>query len=123
MLDLKYQQGAGSSSAIDEEVKSANAENREVELSTAQLVSLGHTKKPLLRVIREHCLSCVGGNRAEVKRCTAVRCGFWVYRSGSNPHHKRKSSGSEHRFGSRVQPKRAAETPNPTLTTSEGSAE
>ena len=97
--------------AIDAEVRLANREGREVELDDDQLEELGHVKKPLLRVIREHCVSCMGDNRAEVKRCTAVRCGFWIYRSGANPHHKRQSSGTEHRFARRVQSERAACAP------------
>ena len=30
-----------------------------------------------------HCLECVGGNRAEVTRCTAVRCFLYPFRKGT----------------------------------------
>ena len=32
--------------------------------------------------IREKCLDCCCGNRAEVRRCTATKCPLWRYRLG-----------------------------------------
>ena len=36
----------------------------------------------LLRVIRQHCLTCMGGVASEVERCTDPRCGLFPYRLG-----------------------------------------
>jgi hypothetical protein len=49
-----------------------------------------HVKRPLLKVIRSFCLDCMGGNRAEVRRCTSTRCDLYPYRMGTNPFHKRR---------------------------------
>ena len=38
-----------------------------------------------LRAIREKCLDCCCGNRAEVKRCPAVNCTLHPYRIGKRP--------------------------------------
>lgn len=38
-----------------------------------------------LRAIREKCLDCCCGNRAEVKRCPAVKCTLYPYRMGHRP--------------------------------------
>lgn len=38
-----------------------------------------------LRAIREKCLDCCCGNRAEVKRCPAVNCTLHPYRMGHRP--------------------------------------
>jgi hypothetical protein len=56
-------------------------------MSVAELNAIGHTKRPLLRVIRANCIDCSGGSEAEVRRCAIVGCDFWPYRMGSNPFH------------------------------------
>ena len=38
-----------------------------------------------LRAIREKCLDCCCGNRAEVKRCPVVKCTLHPYRMGHRP--------------------------------------
>ena len=53
-------------------------------LGVSELQALGHTKTPLLRVVRKNCLDCAG-SQGEVRRCSVVRCPFWPYRMGSNP--------------------------------------
>jgi hypothetical protein len=40
--------------------------------------------------IRRHCLFCVDGNAAEVRRCTTIHCPFWPCRMGSNPHNPQR---------------------------------
>lgn len=72
------------------EVSAACRENRPIELPAASLEKLGHHKRNPLKAVREHCLDCHGGNRAEVRRCTSVGCSLWVYRLGSNPYSARK---------------------------------
>jgi hypothetical protein len=54
-------------------------------LTVREFETLGHTKQPLLKVIRQNCLECAGSHRAEVRRCAVKTCAFWPYRMGSNP--------------------------------------
>ena len=49
----------------------------------------GHTKKPLLKVIREKCLDCCAGQHCEVRKCHIKECPLWPYRMGKNPYHSR----------------------------------
>jgi hypothetical protein len=77
---------------IQAEVSAAN--RREVKLTPEQMSALGHVKRPVLKAIRELCLDCMGGNAAEVRRCTSVGCAVWPYRFATNPFHKRIPSKS-----------------------------
>jgi hypothetical protein len=36
----------------------------------------------LLKVIKSFCLDCVGGNKAEVKKCSAPKCSLYPHRMG-----------------------------------------
>lgn len=54
-------------------------------LSSEILGEMGHVPLPLLRVIRNFCIECCGGDRTEARRCVAVRCQLWPYRLGKNP--------------------------------------
>ena len=56
---------------VQAELKAANREHREVELTDEQLVELGHGKRPLTKIIRSFCLACQGDNAAEVRRPVA----------------------------------------------------
>jgi hypothetical protein len=78
---------------IRSEVIVANREGREVQLTDEQLAELGHHKRPLLKVIREYCVRCMGGNVAEVRRCTSVACELYVYRLARDPFRKQGGSG------------------------------
>lgn len=46
---------------------------------------IGHTKMPILKVIRSKCLDCCGGADSEVRRCPATTCELWPYRMATNP--------------------------------------
>jgi hypothetical protein len=72
---------------IEAEVVAAHKENREVELSEAQLTWLGHGKANPVKVMRRFCVACMGGNSAEVRRCTSPACALFPYRLGRNPFH------------------------------------
>jgi hypothetical protein len=72
---------------ISAEVVAAHKENRELELSGAQLTWLGHRKQNPVKVMRTFCLACMGGNSAEVRRCTSPACALFPYRLGTNPFH------------------------------------
>lgn len=50
----------------------------------------GHTKKPLLKVIRDKCLDCCVYQPSEVRLCQATDCDLWPYRMGENPFRKHK---------------------------------
>ena len=50
-------------------------------------------KKNPVKVIREHCIECMGGQESEghVKRiseCCSQDCALFEFRFGTNPHHK-----------------------------------
>lgn len=51
-----------------------------------------HTKKPLIKVIREKCLDCCVYQKAEVRLCHIQTCALWPYRMGKNPFHTRPTS-------------------------------
>jgi hypothetical protein len=71
-------------------VVSACRENREILLPASSLEALGHHRRSLTKVVRSFCMDCMGGNRAEVRRCTSVGCVLWPYRLGKNPFTRRK---------------------------------
>lgn len=52
---------------------------------TDDLISMGHTPKPILDSIRAKCVDCCGGSPSEARKCVAVRCALWPYRTGDNP--------------------------------------
>jgi hypothetical protein len=58
------------------------------QMSEAELVALGHRKRPLLAAIRQWCVDCSGGSEAEVRRCRCVACPLWPYRMNANPFHR-----------------------------------
>jgi hypothetical protein len=108
---------------VQAEVVAANREHREVELTDEQLANLGHHKRPLSKAIRSFCLDCMGGNRAEVRRCTSVGCDLFPYRMGSNPYHGRSSGFSKSAQIEPAQPERAEQPADPSNASSEGAAE
>lgn len=47
-----------------------------------------YQKRPLLKAIKLHCLSCCGGQWEEVKKCVSGKtCFLHPYRLGKNPYH------------------------------------
>lgn len=49
------------------------------------LISMGHNPVPILDSIRAKCVDCCGGSPSEARKCVAVRCPLWPYRTGANP--------------------------------------
>jgi hypothetical protein len=45
----------------------------------------GHTKMPMLKVIRVKCLDCASGQPGQVRNCAITACPLWPYRMGKNP--------------------------------------
>ena len=54
-------------------------------LEGVQLEAAGIERTTPLKAIRAHCIDCCGGNKAEVRRCVAVKCALWHLRMGTNP--------------------------------------
>jgi hypothetical protein len=125
MQNQRYTEGAASSSAIDGEVKNANRERREVALTDEQLASLGHRKRNPIKVIRAFCLSCMGDNSAEVRRCTSPGCALFPYRMGRNPYTDRKGGAgfAVPTARSPIQDERGESPANPGNGSKEGTAE
>jgi hypothetical protein len=49
-------------------------------------------RKNRKRAIREKCISCCCGNKAEVRRCPATDCPLWVFRMGVEVNGKDRSA-------------------------------
>lgn len=58
------------------------------QMDVADLGYLGHKKKNPMRLIRDFCIECSGGNQSEARKCTAYSCQLWPYRMGKNPFRK-----------------------------------
>lgn len=54
-----------------------------------------HTKKPILKAIREKCLDCCMGQHSEVRSCHIADCALWPYRMGKNPFHVRRMTNEQ----------------------------
>lgn len=54
-------------------------------MSENELNECGHFKKRWVSIMRDKCLDCCGGQQIEVKRCVAVSCALWPYRTNKNP--------------------------------------
>ena len=59
-------------------------------LEGVQLEVAGVERTTPLKAIRSHCIDCCGGNKAEVRRCVAVKCALWHLRMGTNPFQRRR---------------------------------
>jgi hypothetical protein len=64
-----------------------NSRTRRPELRQAAEDSGIQPQQPL-QAIRETCVECSGGSRAEVARCTARSCPLWPFRFGLDPWRK-----------------------------------
>lgn len=49
----------------------------------------GHTRISPMQAIRRKCVDCSGQQLAEVRRCEAVKCALWPFRSGHHPYTKK----------------------------------
>ena len=56
----------------------------------SDILSLNFRAQNPLKAIREKCLDCCCGNAAEVRKCVAVDCPSWPYRTGTNPFRKKR---------------------------------
>lgn len=44
------------------------------------------SKSDLLRIIRNHCMHCTGGQAKEVRLCESKDCLLWAFRMGKDPY-------------------------------------
>ena len=73
------------SEAIRRKLQGSLKSGSEIRLSPEEMAELGHIPKSAAKAIREFCISCMGGSRAEVARCTSVACPLWPFRFGKSP--------------------------------------
>jgi hypothetical protein len=50
-----------------------------------------------IQAIRQNCIDCSGGNRAEVARCTVTKCPLFPFRLGKNPNKRPRIMTDEQR--------------------------
>jgi hypothetical protein len=55
------------------------------QMSPGELTAMGHKRHSPIDAIRAKCLDCCGGSTNEVRRCVAVICPNWPFRTGQNP--------------------------------------
>jgi len=41
--------------------------------------------RPSVKIIRKHCLACMGGSYDLVRNCTSFECPVYIFRFGKNP--------------------------------------
>jgi hypothetical protein len=70
---------------VQDLVEAGSRDNSEIVLTRADLEKLGHGHRSPTKAMRAFCVDCMGGQFAEVKRCTSVGCSLWPYRMGKNP--------------------------------------
>jgi hypothetical protein len=54
-------------------------------MSQKELRGMGHEPMSPMAAIRAHCLDCCAGSSDEVRKCMALRCPSWPFRTGKNP--------------------------------------
>ena len=53
-------------------------------MSQTDLTNLGHEQMSPMEAIRHKCLDCAGSSE-EVRKCVALACPSWPFRTGKNP--------------------------------------
>jgi hypothetical protein len=54
-------------------------------MNSTKTANTSSCRRSPLRSIREKCIDCCGGNKAEVARCEIQSCALWPFRMGRNP--------------------------------------
>jgi hypothetical protein len=54
-------------------------------MSVDEIEALGHQRLSPMAVVRAKCLDCCAGSSDEVRKCVALACPSWPYRTGHNP--------------------------------------
>jgi hypothetical protein len=68
-----------------EEDAYGNDAGRDPRNISREVLAAYHAPVPVLRAIRAKCIDCSGGNDAEARKCTVLRCDLWPFRMGTNP--------------------------------------
>jgi hypothetical protein len=63
----------------------------------SDFLSLCYREKNPVKAIRAKCLDCCCVNAAEVRKCIAVDCPLWPFRTSLNPFRRRRALSSEQR--------------------------
>jgi hypothetical protein len=80
------------------------------QMTQADLAECGLERISRGDAIRAKCLDCCGGSPAEVRRCGAVDCALWAFRTGTDPVRETREMSDEQRVaaGARLARARAA---------------
>jgi hypothetical protein len=54
-------------------------------MTQGELRAIGHVALSPMRAIRAKCLDCCAGSSDEVRKCVAVGCQLWPFRTSKNP--------------------------------------
>ena len=54
-------------------------------MAPAELRAMGHEPMSPMEAIRARCLDCCAGSSDEVRKCTAMACPSWPFRTAKNP--------------------------------------
>jgi hypothetical protein len=54
-------------------------------MTRAEVEAIGHEPMSPIQVIRAKCLDCCAGSSDEVRKCVAMACPLWPFRTGKNP--------------------------------------
>lgn len=65
-------------------------------------------KNPV-KAIRAFCLECCGGNAADVRECTSIRCPLKPFRLGKNPYRTKREMTEEQKTAARARLQKARE--------------
>ena len=57
-------------------------------MSQDELRAMGHEAMSPLAALRLRCLDCCAGSPDEVRKCVAMACPSWPFRTGKNPWHE-----------------------------------
>ena len=61
------------------------------QMTSGELVALGHSPMSPLKALRLRCIDCYGGCLKSVRCCTAMDCPSWPFRMGQSPWRKELS--------------------------------
>jgi hypothetical protein len=54
-------------------------------MSATELAEASHVPGPLLKTIRQYCLTRCAGRAGEVRKCPVTMCPLWPHRMGTQP--------------------------------------
>jgi hypothetical protein len=74
-------------------------------MSQGELQAMGHEPMSPMQAIRAKCLDCCAGSADEARKCVAMTCPSWPFRTGKNPWREVSEARREH--GRRLAAQRA----------------